>query len=743
MRTFLKLAWLAVALVVSACDAGEQTALTIDGIEIQAATSRLSVGDTARIAARAVAGGVEVPVGGISWTSADTAVVRVAGSGASARVEARRAGSAVVTANVAGKTAAVLIEVANAVPQIEALSPANVQVGAAAVEVEVRGSRFARDARVRWNEREITPTWVSAQLLRVQLNAELLAAEATVQLTVVNGTPGGGISASIPFVVTAAPVAYVQLDRTSHTMQVGDTVRLRAITRDASGRELADRVVTWQSSVPGVADISASGLTTARTAGSAVVTAQSEGRQAMLLLEVTQRTNAVPHITSLAPDSAPAGSDFVITIRGRGFRAGVSHAFWNTTSVPAEVVSDSVMHVTLWEDLRRLSTTGAVRVMNAAPGGGWSNSVTFRITPVVRTISLSPYSAFMWPGETLRFRATAFDERGQAMPDRTFTWETQYSAIATVDANGDVRAHAEGTTLVRATVDGRSATAHVTVLRTAQQHLLVEAQTGTGPELWIVDVAAPANRVRLMPGRYARDAAVAPDGARIAFVGRDANGNEDIYVAARDGSNVRRLTTHAALDDQPQWSPDGNSIVFRSRRFMHDEGFGGVSGIWLMNADGSGQHNIEVSGFLMPHAEDPTFSHDGRRIYAAVGDLNFWPLHTRIMAYDIATAQWTHVTDGSAGSDDDVTAAPDGRTLIVRRRTGDTSVLQRIDPTGQMYYMLDILPGRVPAYSANGTLVAYEADDDSGRSSVFVAQSSLGQGRLIVVNGKNPVWIDR
>ena len=56
-----------------------------------------------------------------------------------------------------------------------------------------------------------------------------------------------------------------------------------------------------------------------------------------------------------------------------------------------------------------------------------------------------------------------------------------------------------------------------------------------------------------------------PDGTRIAFTS-NRDGNAEIYVINRDGSNVRRLTNHPAIDTTPTWSPTGTQIAFTSDR---------------------------------------------------------------------------------------------------------------------------------------------------------------------------------
>jgi len=72
-----------------------------------------------------------------------------------------------------------------------------------------------------------------------------------------------------------------------------------------------------------------------------------------------------------------------------------------------------------------------------------------------------------------------------------------------------------------------------------------------------------------------------PDGERIVFHS-DRAGNDDIYVMDADGSDVIQLTDDPAEDDFPMWSPDGRMIAFVSQRDGDRE-------IYLMEADGSGQ----------------------------------------------------------------------------------------------------------------------------------------------------------
>jgi serine/threonine protein kinase len=59
------------------------------------------------------------------------------------------------------------------------------------------------------------------------------------------------------------------------------------------------------------------------------------------------------------------------------------------------------------------------------------------------------------------------------------------------------------------------------------------------------------------------DATFSPDGRFIAYAS-DRAGNFDIWVQSVSGGDPVQITKSASQDTQPQWSPDGSTIVFRS-----------------------------------------------------------------------------------------------------------------------------------------------------------------------------------
>ena len=88
-------------------------------------------------------------------------------------------------------------------------------------------------------------------------------------------------------------------------------------------------------------------------------------------------------------------------------------------------------------------------------------------------------------------------------------------------------------------------------------------------------------------------------------------GNSEIYVMDPNGAHLRNLTQHPARDFSPDWSPDGKQIAFTSNRSKNEEILVGDVDIYVMDASGD-----NVSNLTNHDAGDwqPDWSPDGQQI---------------------------------------------------------------------------------------------------------------------------------
>ncbi len=92
-----------------------------------------------------------------------------------------------------------------------------------------------------------------------------------------------------------------------------------------------------------------------------------------------------------------------------------------------------------------------------------------------------------------------------------------------------------------------------------------------------------------------------PDGQRIVFTRRMSGANFDIYTIRPDGTDLRKLTDSGANDAHAVWSGDGRILYnsgmygFRDEAVLSDNTFQSYGQIFSMRADGSGKRMLTDS----------------------------------------------------------------------------------------------------------------------------------------------------
>lgn len=219
-----------------------------------------------------------------------------------------------------------------------------------------------------------------------------------------------------------------------------------------------------------------------------------------------------------------------------------------------------------------------------------------------------------------------------------------------------------------------------------------------------------------------------PDGEWIVFGSdRDKQGTRDpdhpvccvdIFMIRKDGSDVRQVTDHPAKDSEPVWAAPGGGeepsgrIVFLSWRTGDRE-------IFSINVDGSDPKNLTNDPGV---DENPDVSPDGKRI-VWTSDRDGGRLHLYVM--DIDGSNVRQLTF-DPGGDNSPRWSPDGREIafargssimVVDAEGGEPEVLfQGGDPTEDPLCQAGGFPG---GWSPDGGEIAYySADATRGISQV-------------------------
>ena len=149
----------------------------------------------------------------------------------------------------------------------------------------------------------------------------------------------------------------------------------------------------------------------------------------------------------------------------------------------------------------------------------------------------------------------------------------------------------------------------------------------------------------------ASDFAVSPDGETLVF--RWAN--ELWSTSTAQGSGVKRLTNHPAVDSEPRFSPDGKRIAFVSNR-------SGSNQIYVMPAEGGipEQKTYHSEGYSLAD-----WFPDGNSVLAVANRDHFWRGSSRMIQIDITKRAAEKVLLDDAASNP--TLSNDGKKILFVR----------------------------------------------------------------------------
>ena len=149
--------------------------------------------------------------------------------------------------------------------------------------------------------------------------------------------------------------------------------------------------------------------------------------------------------------------------------------------------------------------------------------------------------------------------------------------------------------------------------------------------------------------------AFSPDGRQVAF-NSNRDGNPELYVMNVDGTNLRRLTNHPAIDTSPTWSPLGHQIAFTSDRT-------GSPQIYVVGIDGAGLRRITFESYC----DRPTWSPSPYNEIAYSSRTS--PGHHDIKVVDLATNEVRQLTFGQ-GTNESPSYSANGRHLAFSSTRG-------------------------------------------------------------------------
>lgn len=418
-------------------------------VELSAATVNLNVGATSVLTATTRdANGAVVTGRTIAWTVANATIASVSSTGL---VTGLATGTTTVTATSEGKSSVATVNVVPVGDPVPSVTPGNSTI--------VVGQSITLSAVLLDNTGTAVPgatfTWSSNSPAATVTQAGVVTGVSPATVTIF-AISSGKIGAAV-VTILPVPVADVIVSPASSAIVVGGSVQLTATPRDAGGASLGGRVVSWSTSNGFVASVSATGLVTGTTVGTATITATVEGRSSTVAVRVDQAPVASIVISPANPAVVVGGTQ-LLTASPRDLAGNVLSGrvvTWATSNATLATVSPGGL----------VSGRSAGTLTVTASSEGVSSPTTVVVTnPPVATVAVTPAASTVASGGSYQFSAIVRDAAGNILSDRAVTWSSSNPAVATVSATGLVAARATGTTVLRATSEGRFGEATITVL---------------------------------------------------------------------------------------------------------------------------------------------------------------------------------------------------------------------------------------------------------------------------------------
>jgi outer membrane protein assembly factor BamB len=320
-----------------------------------------------------------------------------------------------------GSAATASATIINPVPSISSISPTAFFAGSPDGVLTVNGTGFAQQAVVMWGSTSLVTTFVISTQLTAVVPSALLAASGKFNVTVVNPSPGGGISAPVTLAVNQG-IIFTSLSAAPFTVGTPGTFTVTATGAPAPS-------LSETGSLPGGVTFNAStgvlsGTPAASTAGTYSITfTASSGVTPNATQNFTLTVNnPSPVLNSISPTQVNSGSaSMTLVVLGAQFvPQSIMRA--NGTDLTTTFVSSTKLMGTVPFTMLAQAGQLSISVFSPTPGGGTSSGLNLQVLAVVM---VSPSTASpLTGGNTVTFSASVSGTTSQSV-----TWSISSNGV--------------------------------------------------------------------------------------------------------------------------------------------------------------------------------------------------------------------------------------------------------------------------------------------------------------------------
>ena len=187
---------------------------------------------------------------------------------------------------------------------------------------------------------------------------------------------------------------------------------------------------------------------------------------------------------------------------------------------------------------------------------------------------------------------------------------------------------------------------------------------------------------------------LSPDGKRLA-VSVGPLSQRDVWLFQLPSGPLTRFTTEGAINDRPEWTPDGKAVVFRSNRR-------GRNALWIQTVD-AGDAATPFFGLADSQIDEGVLSPDGAYLVVQRDSTGNGELWYRSMRGD-TTLRRVQAGNGAYGG----RFSPDGKWLVyTSTESGIEQVYVRSFPGLANQFQVSLGGGGTPIWSADGRRIFY------------------------------------
>ncbi len=232
-------------------------------------------------------------------------------------------------------------------------------------------------------------------------------------------------------------------------------------------------------------------------------------------------------------------------------------------------------------------------------------------------------------------------------------------------------------------------------------------------------------------GAEDEDPSISPDGTQVAFTRRVSYNTRDIYIVARDGTGLRRLTSLNANLGGPVWERDANRLLFWSSA----KGSAWGSDLYRISASGGVPERLPIG---TNDASHPTIAKGANRLayVKSTLDVNIW----KVMAPD--KPPHSKLSSSSRVDVSPALSADGLRLAFVSDRDGSLAVWMSDADGSNSVRVTGLQQGGSLSWSPDGQEIAYDSRAD-GHGHIYVVNPFTKQARQVTSGEREdavPSW---